>query len=232
MTAPGMVDKTAATVEHFTPPHVLEMTRRYARALGREGIDLDPATSPDNWTRAGTIFTETDDGLARSWRLFDRPTFVWLNSPWGRALRAWVEKAAREADGGATIVALLPGQRFEQRYFQQLLLTPARTRAVVAITGRLDFYGRVCARCGELEVHKVHREGRCVFAWSGDRRQGHANPYGSFLYLLGPGHDERAARAVFRGLGWVFGIGWVEPYTAPAGTRRGIARQAYNGRGT
>ena len=115
---------------------------------------------------------------------------MFCNPPYGSAIRAWVPKIRAEAEAGATIVALLPGQRFEQPYWQVNLFDPTITRAIVAIKGRLQF----------IAANGVPADG---------------NPYGSFLYLLGPGHDQAAALETFRDLGLVFTLGKVAQY-APA----------------
>ena len=49
-----LVEKTAKSVEWYTPRAVLSHVEEYFAATGfPDGIDLDPATSQDNPTRAG-----------------------------------------------------------------------------------------------------------------------------------------------------------------------------------
>lgn len=235
------VDKSCRTVEHYTPPWLTEVVARYARAIGYDGIELDPATEADNWTKAGAIFTEADDGLERDWnvRKVGREagrfgTFAFVNPPYGRALRSWVEKACEQARDNS-IVALLPGQRFEQRYWQERLMRPS-TSLVVPITGRVDFYGRVCRKCSLLESHAFHKEGDggrvvCAFDWSGERAEGMGNPYGSFLYLLGC-HQVEVAAGVFQEVGAPFEIGRAWPFKPLVGSprfRKGLARGGRGG---
>jgi hypothetical protein len=67
------------------------------RALGH--FDLDPAGAPGHDT-AERIFTleNGDDGLRDEW--YGR---VWLNPPYGRIMRAWVEKLVDHSNGTALI---------------------------------------------------------------------------------------------------------------------------------
>lgn len=60
-----------------TPEWFLNLVRRVAP------IYLDPATTPDNPTRAQCIYTEADNALARSW---DVPGMVYANPPYGAHL--------------------------------------------------------------------------------------------------------------------------------------------------
>jgi hypothetical protein len=226
------IDKDAVTVQHYTPPWLLEPIERYAREIGFEGIELDPATSNDNWTNAKRFFTGADaenNGLMLPWTgEWGEEAFVFCNPPYGRELRAWVEKIAHEAAvGHATIVTLLPGQRFEQRYWQQCLMNAETLCCRVAITGRVDFYARSCKKCLELESAHNHKDKGCAFEWSGLYAEGLGNPFGSFLYLLGLGHNSNAARRIFREVGHVEKLEWSEPFNPPAGSRRfkkGLAR--------
>lgn len=68
------------------------------RALGR--FDLDPCAAPGHAT-ADTTWTpeEVGDGLSMPW--FGR---VWLNPPYGRTQRQWVERLVEHGSG----IALLP----------------------------------------------------------------------------------------------------------------------------
>lgn len=201
----AMVDKGCISIDFYTPRYVLDVVERYAREIRFQGIELDPATAPHNPVGARRIFTPADDGLAQDWNTEGRPagTFVFVNPPYGTALRIWVEKIAAEARRN-TIVALLPGQRFEQRYWQRCLFDDSLLQGVVAVAGRINFEG----------------PGRQKQTGRG------GNPYGSFLYLLGRGHDRSVARRIFRELGLVIGISWTEQFepSLPLLSRKGIAR--------
>jgi len=82
---------------------------------------LDAAASAENAQCARYVDRETD-GLAQSW-VGER---VWVNPPYSD-LRPWLEKAWAET--GADVVAmLLPANRTEQRWWQDLV-EPYRDRA-------------------------------------------------------------------------------------------------------
>jgi len=66
---------------------------------------LDVCATPENATCA-RYFTEAEDGLAQVWA----PHICWMNPPYGRGIKAWVQKAYEEAQRGATVVCLLPAR--------------------------------------------------------------------------------------------------------------------------
>jgi hypothetical protein len=67
------------------------------RALG--DFDLDPAGAPEHITAKRRYLLENgDDGLLDPWH-----GRVWLNPPYGRIMRAWVEKLVAHGTGTALI---------------------------------------------------------------------------------------------------------------------------------
>ena len=147
----ALIDKGCRSTVYLTPPHILDAVRAYFGGT----INLDPATEPNNPTNAKTFYTEADNGLYLPWT--DR-TFV--NPPYGRALMKWVEKICDEADDyNPEIVALLPGQRFETRTWQDCLLPCTSLSAIVFLKGRLKFLRP-------------------------DGTPAKSNPYGSMLYIF------------------------------------------------
>ena len=89
------------------------------------------------------FWTEDDDGLAQPWA----GERVWCNPPYSFPnLRAWVAKAWQEwtaADPPALIVMLLPANRTEQQWWQELV-EPYRDRPgsdlrVEFLPGRMRF---------------------------------------------------------------------------------------------
>jgi phage N-6-adenine-methyltransferase len=50
-------------------------------------------------------FSPEQDGLKQKWT-----GTCWMNPPYGSEIGAWIEKAARSADGGATVVCLVPAR--------------------------------------------------------------------------------------------------------------------------
>jgi hypothetical protein len=85
---------SSESVDHFTPPAIVEAARSL---LG--GIDLDPASCPEanSYIKAKLIFTKRDDGFVTSWK-----GRVFLNPPGGRmennrsSQKEWWFKLARE----------------------------------------------------------------------------------------------------------------------------------------
>ena len=74
----------------LTPLTVIE-------ALGE--FDLDPCGAPDHPTaRRVYVQEDGDDGLVDPW--FGR---VWLNPPYGRSMRIWVERLAAHGTGTALV---------------------------------------------------------------------------------------------------------------------------------
>lgn len=70
------------------------------------GFTLDPCCTHEN-TKCEQHFTQEEDGLSQSWA--DQRVFV--NPPYGRAIRKWMEKAYTEArDHGALVVCLVPAR--------------------------------------------------------------------------------------------------------------------------
>jgi hypothetical protein len=81
-----------------TPPELVTPVRRYFG--GR--IPFDAATAADNPCKARRFVTEEQDGLAMRW-----PKRVWVNPPYGKALRLWLPKIAHEAELGSEIKCMI-----------------------------------------------------------------------------------------------------------------------------
>lgn len=110
-----------------TPTEVLDVVRVMAP------IGLDPCTTPDNPVGARRFYTPVDDGLRLAW---GPDGLVFVNPPYGRQIRAWVEKCVREAEHGVEIVALLPA-RTDTAWWR----IACRADALCFWTGRLAFVG-------------------------------------------------------------------------------------------
>lgn len=95
-------------------------------------FDLDPCAPEQGETavRARMCFTAKMNGLAQDWcgRVF-------MNPPYGRAIRGWVEKARDEAQAGAQVVGLVPA-RTETGWWHDTIVGHAD---VVFLRGRLAF---------------------------------------------------------------------------------------------
>lgn len=61
---------------------------------------------------------------------------VFVNPPYGKALRPWLAKIVQEAKGGTHMIALLPCARFEQGYLHELL---EQAQAVCWVRKRVAF---------------------------------------------------------------------------------------------
>ncbi len=97
------VDDRATTAELFGP-----LDERYR-------FTIDVAASAEN-TKCPRFFDRATDGLAQPWG----GERVWCNPPYS-SIRPWVEKAWGEAHGCGLIVMLLPANRTEQRWWQDLV---------------------------------------------------------------------------------------------------------------
>ena len=88
-----------------TPSLMLDLVRTL-RPIG-----LDPATSPDNPTRAARYYTPALDGLAQPWRCA-QDALIYVNPPYGRSIGKWVAKAVAEAWSPSRphILMLLPAR--------------------------------------------------------------------------------------------------------------------------
>jgi hypothetical protein len=93
----------------LTPGYILEPVRRL---LG--GIELDPATEPDNPTGAEQFYAPPQDGCVLPW---DART-VWCNPPYGEIRGRWVDRCIAESARGARIVLLMPAAT-DTRTFQK-----------------------------------------------------------------------------------------------------------------
>lgn len=118
---------SSASPEWYTPRHVVE---RVIAALG--AIDLDPCSNSKTTPNvpAKHHLTVEDDGLSLPW--FGR---IYMNPPYGDAIRHWVEKLSSEYEQGrvSEAVALVPA-RTDTAWFRRL-----PTRHLCFINGRLTF---------------------------------------------------------------------------------------------
>ena len=91
---------------------------------------LDVCALPEN-AKCDQFYTPEDDGLLQPWN-----GVCWMNPPYGRTIRHWVEKAYTSSLMGATVVCLLPA-RTDTRWFHDFC-TKGEIRF---IKGRLKFGG-------------------------------------------------------------------------------------------
>jgi len=111
-----------------TPPEFIE----FLSDVKDMTFDLDAAASSDN-KKAPVFFSEVEDGLNQDW--FGD---VWLNPPFGSALRSWMEKAAYEVNiGNANSVTALVPARPDTKWFHEVVMKKAYL--IYFIKGRFNF---------------------------------------------------------------------------------------------
>lgn len=136
----------------------------------RFGFTLDVAALPHN-AKCDTFFDPHDNGLTQRWS----GERVWCNPPYSD-IRTWVEKAWREfdcedygePDPPESIVMLLPANRTEQGWWQDLVEPHRDTRAgtrglrIEFLRGRLRFI-----KHGHDKVEPNQRPpfGCCLLIW-------------------------------------------------------------------
>lgn len=115
---------TSNTEEWATP-------QAFFNELNKEfNFTLDPCATQEN-AKCKKFYTKEQNGLLQSWQ----GETVFCNPPYGREIAKWVEKADKEAQGGATVVLLIPA-RTDTRYFHKYIYKRYETRF---IKGRLHF---------------------------------------------------------------------------------------------
>jgi len=74
-------------------------------ALNKEfGFTLDVCATKEN-AKCYNFYTVEDDGLAQKW-----DGVCWMNPPYGREIKKWMEKAYLESLDGAVVVCLVPSR--------------------------------------------------------------------------------------------------------------------------
>jgi phage N-6-adenine-methyltransferase len=89
--------------------------RAFYRSLTEFNFGLDAAALqsstlvPDNWYGPDHPEILRRDALVRDWHK-DTEKDVWLNPPYGRAMKVWMAKAESESRGGVRVVCLVPAR--------------------------------------------------------------------------------------------------------------------------
>lgn len=128
------------------------------------GFTVDVAAAPHN-ARCARYYDIETDGLAHSWA----DELVWCNPPYS-SIRPWVEKAWAEYTRTRGIVMLLPANRTEQSWWQDLV-EPFRDRITSPfgpqftaefLPGRLRFLA-----AGQTDIGPNERPpfGCCLLIW-------------------------------------------------------------------
>lgn len=115
----------ANSIEYETPDEIFE-------PLALEfGITLDVAATNKN-AKCKNYFTAEDNGLLKDW-----DGVCWMNPPYGRVMKKWVEKAYNEYLKGNTIICLLPA-RTNTNWWHEFIIPNAEIRF---IKGQVKFKG-------------------------------------------------------------------------------------------
>ena len=94
---------------------------------------LDPCATSEN-AKCTKYFTVEDDGLKQDWS----NDVVFMNPPYGREIKYWVQKAYEESLKGATVVCLIPS-RTDTKYWHDYIFGKADD--IRFLRGRLKFGG-------------------------------------------------------------------------------------------
>lgn len=93
---------------------------------------LDPASTHSN-AKCKHHFTKEEDGLAQNWG----GQVVFCNPPYGRDIKAWVEKCYLESQKENTTVVMLIPARTDTTYFHDFIYHNAKE--IRFLRGRLKF---------------------------------------------------------------------------------------------
>lgn len=125
-----MVSKTlfSSTTNEWATP------QDFYNILNKEfNFTLDPCATRQN-AKCNKYFTIDDNGLEQDWS----NDIVFMNPPYGREIKNWVEKAYKESVKGAVVVCLIPA-RTDTRYWHDWIFNKASE--IRFVKGRLKFGG-------------------------------------------------------------------------------------------
>lgn len=133
----------------------------WAELKARFSFTVDAASSHEN-AMLDRHWTVEDDGLLQTWA----GERVWCNPPYSN-IRPWVEKAWSEASSADSIVMILPANRTEQGWWQDLIepFRDGRSGAVCRVEflrGRTRFVKPGQKRIGPNERPPF---GCCLVIW-------------------------------------------------------------------
>ena len=92
---------------------------------------LDPCCQIDS-AKCSKFYTPKEDGLIQNWQ----GETVFVNPPYGRELKKWVEKCYNESYNDNTTVVMLIPARTDTRYFHEFIYHIAEIRF---LKGRIKF---------------------------------------------------------------------------------------------
>ena len=93
-------------------------------------FDIDVCAT-EATAKCDMYYTPEIDGLKQEWR-----GTCWMNPPYGREIKKWIEKAYKESTKGAIVVCLIPA-RTDTKYWHEYIFPYASE--IRFIKGRLKF---------------------------------------------------------------------------------------------
>ena len=117
---------------HFSSASIMwETPNDFFEALNREfNFETDVCAVNGN-KKCAQFFSPEQDGLKQQWR-----GMCWMNPPYGREIGHWMRKAYESAQGGATVVCLVPA-RTDTAWWHDY----AAKGEIRFVRGRLKFNG-------------------------------------------------------------------------------------------
>ena len=103
----------------------------YNKLNAEFGFTLDPCATPTT-AKCSSYYTKDDDGLSKDWSGHT----VFMNPPYGRKQKDWIEKAFQEGEkSGTTVVALVPARTDTKAWHNYCM----KATEIRFIKGRLKF---------------------------------------------------------------------------------------------
>ena len=103
----------------------------YNKLNAEFGFTLDPCATPTT-AKCSSYYTKDDDGLSKDWSGHT----VFMNPPYGRKQKDWIEKAFQEGEKtGTTVVALVPARTDTKAWHNYCM----KATEIRFIKGRLKF---------------------------------------------------------------------------------------------
>lgn len=126
---------TNMKVHYSSKSNVWNTPKSFFDKLNQEfNFELDPCVSSDGSNATcDSYFTESDNGLVQKWGAYSK---VFMNPPYGREIKHWIEKAYQESLNGCTVVCLIPS-RTDTQYWHEFIFPYASE--IRFVKGRLKF---------------------------------------------------------------------------------------------
>ena len=118
------VEASEKSIEWGTPPEIFE-------PLNKEfGFTMDVCATSEN-AKCKKYISKEENALQQYWT-----GVCWMNPPFGRYVKNWIEKAKEEAEAGrATTVCLIPAKT-NTNWWHEMIINNAEVRFV---RGRIKF---------------------------------------------------------------------------------------------